>query len=81
MIVTVNGKDFEIVENANLTGANLTGVDFTGADDDLFAADFTGANLIHANMCNAIFYDNLKNANMTCARNYKEFSWETYYNV
>ena len=63
----------------NFTGANLIGANLTGAN--LSGADFTGANLIHANMCNAIFYDNLKNANMTCARNYKAFDWETYYNV
>ena len=47
MIVTVNGKEYDIKPNADLTGADLTRVNLTGAN-------LTGADLTRVNLTGAI---------------------------
>ena len=48
MIVTVNGKEYDIKRLANLTDANLTGANLT--DANLIRANLRDAKLNHANL-------------------------------
>ena len=80
---TINGKEYDLVPNANLRGADLSGADLRGANlyganlygADLSWANLSGANLSEADLAGAKLYGaNLYGANLAGAKVNKKTS-------
>jgi len=71
-IQLINGVEYDIKPDADLSGANLSGANLNGAN--LNGANLEGANLEGANLENAYLYNaNLIGANLTKAKLYKTY--------